>query len=129
MEPFMYLSSIPGKEVRSHLIDAFNIWLRVPDDRLAIVRRVIQMLHNASLLWVGGQLADSSMDDVEDDSELRRGVPVAHHVYGIPQTINTANYVYFLAFQELLKLRPHGERDVDLVSMVTGGTVYAPNSR
>ena len=45
------------------------------------------------------------MDDVEDDSQLRRGNPVAHKIYGIPQTINTANYVYFLAYQELFELR------------------------
>ncbi len=31
--------------------------------------------------------------------------PVAHKIYGIPQTINTANYVYFLAYQELFKFR------------------------
>lgn len=62
------------------------------------------------------------MDDVEDDSELRRGVPVAHAIYGVPQTINTANYVYFLAFQELLKLRDENGTDDgghDLASMVT----------
>lgn len=47
------------------------------------------------------------MDDVEDNSELRRGIPVAHQVYGTPQTINTANYVYFLAIQELLELARH----------------------
>jgi geranylgeranyl diphosphate synthase type 3 len=30
-------------------------------------------------------------------------------MYGIPQTINTANYVYFLAYRELASLRstPH----------------------
>jgi hypothetical protein len=32
--------------------------------------------------------------------------PVAHKVYGVPQTINSANYVYFLAYQELFSLRP-----------------------
>lgn len=31
-------------------------------------------------------------------------MPVAHHIYGVPQTINTANYVIFLAFQEVMKL-------------------------
>jgi geranylgeranyl diphosphate synthase type 3 len=51
---------------------------------------------------------------VEDDSLLRRGVPgtkkrqnsfiVAHKIYGIPQTINCANYVYFLALEKILKL-------------------------
>lgn len=39
------------------------------------------------------------IDDIEDDSVLRRGVPVAHHIYGVPSTINSANYVYFLSLQ------------------------------
>ena len=63
------------------------------------------------------------MDDVEDDSELRRGIPVAHSIYGIPQTINTANYVYFRAMQELLSLAGSTkgkEKAVDLMGVVTG---------
>lgn len=66
------------------------------------------------------------MDDVEDNSHLRRGLPgavqplaiwgshfcartdfdflaAAHKIYGVPQTINSANYVYFLAIEELRK--------------------------
>ena len=46
----------------------------------------------------------SSVDDVEDSSLLRRGVPVAHSIFGIAQTLNSANYVYFCALQDLLKL-------------------------
>lgn len=45
------------------------------------------------------------MDDVEDSSLLRRGIPVAHSIFGTAQTINSANYVYFSALQELMKLR------------------------
>ena len=64
------------------------------------------------------------MDDVEDNSELRRGIPVAHTIYGIPQTINTANYVYFKAMQELLHLRSSSAKgkgkEVDVVALVTG---------
>jgi geranylgeranyl diphosphate synthase type 3 len=66
------------------------------------------------------------MDDVEDNSELRRGEPVAHTIYGVPQTINTANYVYFQAIQELLKLqhtssgdRGKGKGKEDLIGLVT----------
>lgn len=40
-----------------------------------------------------------SIDDIEDNSELRRGRPVAHHIYGVPATINCANYVYFVSLQ------------------------------
>jgi geranylgeranyl diphosphate synthase type 3 len=92
--PYDYLESHPGKDVRSQLINAFNLWLQVPEPALAIINKVIGMLHTASLL----------IDDVEDNSNLRRGVPVAHLIFGIPQTINSANYVYFCALQEIAKL-------------------------
>ncbi|KZO93846.1 terpenoid synthase [Calocera viscosa TUFC12733] len=95
MEPFTYTISHPGKDIRRTLIAAFNRWLNVPEDKLDVISSVVNMLHNASLM----------MDDVEDDSALRRGFPVTHKIYGIPQTINTANLVYFLAYQELFALR------------------------
>ncbi|KAK3704009.1 geranylgeranyl pyrophosphate synthetase [Vermiconidia calcicola] len=93
--PFDYLESHPGKDVRTQLITAFNAWLQVPPASLRIITDVVTMLHSASLL----------IDDVEDSSQLRRGVPVAHSIFGTAQTINSANYVYFRALQELLKLQ------------------------
>ena len=44
------------------------------------------------------------IDDIEDGSVLRRGIPVAHSVYGVASTINSANYVYFLGLQKTLAL-------------------------
>lgn len=50
-------------------------------------------------------------------------IAVAHKIYGIPQTINTGNYVYFLAYKELSSLRCQAERgltpDKDLDGIVT----------
>ncbi|KAF8608149.1 terpenoid synthase [Ceratobasidium sp. AG-I] len=111
LEPFTYITANPGKDMRSRLIEAFNCWLKVPQKELGIIAHVVSMLHNASLM----------MDDVEDDSQLRRGTPVTHKIYGIPQTINTANYVYFLAYQELFKLRKNqaSQRTNDLDRVVT----------
>ena len=51
------------------------------------------------------RLIHPSVDDVEDSSLLRRGIPVAHSIFGTPQTINTANYVYFKALQDLLLMQ------------------------
>jgi len=119
LEPFTYITSNPGKEIRGTMIAAFNRWLNVPEDKLKTIARVVNMLHSASLL----------VDDIEDDSSLRRGHPVAHKIYGIPQTINTANYVYFLAYQELFSLRRENSAeatpnrlfsDVNLDKLVTG---------
>lgn len=92
--PFEYVISHPGKDFRSQLIGAFNAWLEVPADSLEIITKVIGMLHESSLL----------VDDVQDSSELRRGFPVAHNIFGVAQTINSANYIYFVALQELQKL-------------------------
>ena len=80
--------------VAHRLHQAFNLWLAIPDDKLVAIGDLIEMLHNASLL----------IDDIEDNSKLRRGVPVAHHIYGIPLTINAANYIYFLAMQKAVNL-------------------------
>ena len=52
------------------------------------------MLHNASLL----------LDDIEDGSELRRGAPTAHKVFGEALTINSANYLYFVALEKVTPL-------------------------
>jgi geranylgeranyl diphosphate synthase type 3 len=39
-------------------------------------------------------------------------VPVAHSIFGTAQTINSANYVYFLALQELQKLNNPAAIDI-----------------
>lgn len=44
------------------------------------------------------------VDDIEDNSILRRGIPVAHSIYGVASTINSANYVYFLGLEKVLAL-------------------------
>ncbi|KAJ7510838.1 isoprenoid synthase domain-containing protein [Mycena galericulata] len=109
LEPFTYLNSNPGKDVLDKLIGAFDTWLNIPSHSRGIISKVVNMLHNASLM----------VDDIQDDSQLRRGSPVAHSVYGVPQTLNAANYVYFLAYQELLGLKTPRLSDHDLAPMVT----------
>jgi geranylgeranyl diphosphate synthase, type III len=52
------------------------------------------MLYTASLL----------IDDIQHNSPLRRGWPVVHNIFGTAQTVNSANYIYFLVLQELRKL-------------------------
>ncbi|KAI1341370.1 isoprenoid synthase domain-containing protein [Xylariaceae sp. FL0016] len=94
MGPYDYQFAQPGKDFRTLMVNSFNVWLDVPQESLDVITKVVGMLHTASLL----------VDDVEDNSVLRRGVPVTHSIFGTAQTINSANYVYFVALQELQKL-------------------------
>ncbi|KAI9468577.1 hypothetical protein LPJ79_001678 [Coemansia sp. RSA 1821] len=95
LAPYEYLCQVPGKEIRTVMINAFNDWLQVNSEQLQVISGVIRKLHTASLM----------IDDVEDNSDLRRGVPVTHKIYGVPMTINTANYVYFIALQDVLGMQ------------------------
>ena len=94
LEPYHYLLSNPGKEVRTTLILAFEDWIPLPKNKRVEIVEIIKMLHSASLM----------IDDVEDNSTLRRSKPVAHKIFGIAATINCANYVYFLALEKLAAL-------------------------
>lgn len=50
LEPFAYITSRPGKGIRGMMIEAFNKWLEVPEDKLQIIASVVSKLHSASLL-------------------------------------------------------------------------------
>ncbi|XP_076763861.1 terpene synthase-like [Xylocopa sonorina] len=94
LEPYNYILRIPGKEIRKKLSNAFNYWLKIPQDKLTAIMDAVQMLHISTLL----------LDDIEDNSVLRRGIPVAHNIYGITSTINAANYAMFIVLEKVLAL-------------------------
>uniref|UniRef100_A0A7S4QMV0 Geranylgeranyl diphosphate synthase n=4 Tax=Ditylum brightwellii TaxID=49249 RepID=A0A7S4QMV0_9STRA len=90
LESYRYIANMPGKNVRGKLIDCFQLWLNVDSESvLTEIKEIISDLHNASLM----------IDDIEDNSKLRRGVPVAHSIFGVAPVINTANYMFFLGLE------------------------------
>ncbi len=50
VEPFTYISEIPGKGIRNQLIQAFNHWFQIDAEQLSKITEIVAMLHNASLL-------------------------------------------------------------------------------
>ncbi|KAL4932000.1 bifunctional terpene synthase/polyprenyl synthetase family protein [Aspergillus undulatus] len=94
LAPYKYLASLPSKNIRDKFIDALNIWLRVPRSALNSIKRIVTLLHHASLM----------VDDIEDNSILRRGKPSTHVLYGEAQTINSANHAFVSAFAEVQQL-------------------------
>jgi len=90
LEPYSHILSVPGKNIRGKLIAGFNTWMNVDQEKIKAIEEIVEMLHNASLL----------IDDIEDSSTLRRGLPVAHLIYGQASTINCANYVMFIGLEK-----------------------------
>lgn len=52
-----------------------NVWLGVDGPVLGKIKILITMLHEASLL----------VDDIQDNSKMRRGQPAAYLIYGISE--------------------------------------------
>jgi geranylgeranyl diphosphate synthase type 3 len=50
LEPYIYVASLPGKEIRRQLMHAFNVWFLVDEESSEIIARTVTMMHNASLL-------------------------------------------------------------------------------
>ncbi|KAI5964269.1 BTS1 [Candida pseudojiufengensis] len=96
--PFTYLNSIPSNhgKVRSKFLNAFNEeFFQIRNEKiLNYLDELISILHNASLL----------IDDIEDNSQCRRGFPASYKKFGMPLTLNCGNLYYFKAFEFIDKI-------------------------
>lgn len=54
-----------------------------------------EMIHNATLVH----------DDIEDDSDMRRGEPSVHKKFGLPLANNLGDYLYYFPLESVLKAK------------------------
>ncbi|KAL4754420.1 hypothetical protein BDW72DRAFT_190280 [Aspergillus terricola var. indicus] len=99
LAPWEYIRSLPGKKTLSRVIDCLQCWLELPEASTNIIREITRMLFDAALM----------LDDIQDGSQLRRGRPAAHVVFGQPQTLNSATYLYVKGSRQLKKLKHSSE--------------------
>lgn len=94
MAPYTYLQLIPGnnKNIRARFLKGFNdLYYNIDNHEfLDEIESIISVFHNSSLL----------IDDIEDNSQYRRGLVTSHIKYGTPLTINCGNLMYFIALQK-----------------------------
>ena len=62
--------------------------------KLLPIAASIEMFHNFTL----------SHDDIEDDSEMRRGKPCLHKIYGIPLAVNAGDGLFAMVWETSLML-------------------------
>ena len=94
LDPLSDFLSRPGKEFRARLLRlSWEVSGRhkPPPEELALI---IEAIHAGSLV----------IDDIEDDSQTRRGAPCLHQRYGLPIALNAGNWLYFWPAQLLCQL-------------------------
>jgi geranylgeranyl pyrophosphate synthase len=55
------------------------------EESLKLFEKVIEMIHSGSLI----------IDDIEDETTMRRGRPALHKMLGLPLALNAGNWLYF----------------------------------
>ena len=101
-EPIWDFLDRGGKRWRPALFLLFNEALGGDAEKVKDFTATIELLHNGSIM----------VDDIEDSSELRRGKPCTHKLFGEDIAINAGNFMYFLAFLPLAKNRERFEKEV-----------------
>ena len=93
-KPFWDLLDRGGKRWRPALMLIVYEAISGRDAREVLDFAVIpEVIHNGTLI----------VDDVEDDSELRRGKPCVHRIYGLDIAINAGNTMYYLPIMVVLR--------------------------
>jgi len=82
-----------GKRWRPGLFLMFTEALGGDTEKVKDFTATLELMHNGSIM----------QDDIEDDSELRRGKPCTHKLFGTDIAINAGSFMYFLAFFPLIK--------------------------
>ncbi|XP_025266262.1 geranylgeranyl pyrophosphate synthase-like [Camponotus floridanus] len=95
LEPIRYNLQIPGMQITTKLIQTFNYWLKISPDRLKAIEEIVIMLHNSGNI----------VDDIQDNSILRKGIPVTHSVFGIASSLSAAAYILFIALERVINLQ------------------------
>ena len=79
--PVDYIIDSGGKNIRGLIVHYIQSLLQNDGNRMSPVFIAdLNIIHSASLV----------IDDIQDNSDMRRGIPSAHIVYGVPWSINSA---------------------------------------
>jgi geranylgeranyl pyrophosphate synthase len=95
LDPARDILGRTGKGLRARLLEcSWHLADGGPDGPPEMLPVMIELLHVGSLV----------IDDIEDDSPMRRGEPALHRKYGLPLALNTGNWLYFLPLALLSRL-------------------------
>jgi geranylgeranyl pyrophosphate synthase len=107
--PVQDFFSHPGKGLRAEAVRlSFALMQGAPPsselqhDQCTVGGEILELIHAGSLV----------IDDIEDNSETRRGEPTLHRKYGTPLALNAGNWLYFFPFERISDLKVAPEREL-----------------
>ncbi len=115
--PANELAQRPKKEIRSKLVTIGydlahclgKLQIQSQDkDNLNLLMQMIEEIHTGSLI----------VDDIQDNSSVRRGGATVHSLYGMPLALNAGNWLYFKALQNIDQVSLTSQQKLQLYQVV-----------
>ncbi len=91
LDPARAFLARPGKAFRARLVELGWALAGGEGPCPAALMQIVELLHAGSLI----------VDDIQDASEERRGGPTLHRTHGLPVALNTGNWMYFVALEQI----------------------------
>ncbi|KAK7036747.1 hypothetical protein VNI00_011413 [Paramarasmius palmivorus] len=110
--PYDHFCTMKGLGTSHKLFDAVNEVLKVPEDKYKLILKISHIL---------GASCNLALDDLDIGSEQSRGYAATPAIFGVPQTINTAGYLFVLVMEvmaELQALHPSADLNSILVQEI-----------
>lgn len=104
LNPLQEFLSHPGKNIRPRLVElGYQLSLEKEDQnlsdeikrKLSIGSTIIEAIHAGSLI----------IDDIQDESTVRRSLPTLHLTHGLPKALNAGNWLYFWALEQIKEMK------------------------
>lgn len=111
LEPVQYYYNNKGKDIRKTICTVIGVLMGISQKDMDTVNELISIIHNASLV----------IDDIQDNSVLRRNKPCAHIKYGVPLSLNAA---YLTIFKMLTNLNQNMPLSEHLKSKILNNIYY-----
>ena len=109
--PVKYYYTQTGKNIRKMILLHFGKKFNKSIEDIENIEKIISLMHNASLV----------IDDIQDNSSIRRNKECAHKVYGIPLALN-ASYLTIFKILHNINL---SDIPIDIKYKITENIYYA----
>jgi len=124
LSPLREFLERPSKKIRGRMVEigfclasGKSLSNLNPEERECIKKAsdLLEALHSASLI----------LDDIQDNSQVRRGEPTVHRKHGMPLALNAGNWLYFWPLQNVEEWKTSNEIKLSVYRVCHRGLLRA----
>ncbi len=124
LSPLREFLERPSKKIRGRMVE-IGFQLAAKGNVIESFNENRQWIENAGILLESLHSASLIIDDIQDNSEIRRGEPTVHRKHGMPLALNAGNWLYFWPLQNIDQWKISAEKKLSIYRICHQGLLRA----